>query len=169
MMKNSRHLNTSTQTAGSLLPEMPRIHHLARRAWIPDTDFRNTAGKYHCVQIHGGERCFLFPIWVIGGTPFPPPSYTSLVTVTSELFSADLNRSRSLSPPPFGRAATQQGLGNSQQSTEHCDILSLRRPIGNPTQLTSFLRHWKRPSPCVAICLSTRKVHQQELYLMTYG
>lgn len=87
MMKNSRHLNTSAQTAGSLLPEMPRIHHLARRAQIPDTDFRNPAGKYHCVQIQGGERGFLFQIWVTCSTPLPPPSYTSLITVSSELFS----------------------------------------------------------------------------------
>lgn len=37
MMENSRHLNTSTQTAGCLLPEMPGIRHPAVKA---HADFR---------------------------------------------------------------------------------------------------------------------------------
>lgn len=72
MMKNSRHLNTSTQTAGSLLPEMPGIHHLAMRAWMPDADFRNTAGKYHCEQKFMVERdvfCFRSGVSIVPHTP----------------------------------------------------------------------------------------------------
>jgi hypothetical protein len=92
MMKNSRYLNTSTQTAGSLLPEMPGIYHLAMRAQIPDTDFRNTAGEYHCVQIHGGERCFLFQRDVIYSTPyFPLLILNPLITMRSDLSSRNLN------------------------------------------------------------------------------
>lgn len=107
MMKNSRDLNTSTQTAGGLLPEMPKIHHLAMRVQRPDADFRNTAGKYHCVQIPGGERCFLFHTWGICNVPYPPPSYTSFVTTSSELFSRNLNRYRPLSP------TTQEGCNTA--------------------------------------------------------
>lgn len=161
MMKTSRDLNTSTQTAGSLLPEMPKIHHLAMRAQRPDADFRNTAGKYHCVQIPGGERCFLFHIWSVCNIPYPPPSYTSLIITSSELFSRKLNRYRPLSPTTQESCNTVGPKGFSASNgalLTYCIMQGDRKP---PTQLISSQIDCRRAVLCVTICLLTRKFDQQ--------
>ena len=161
MMKNSRDLNTSTQTASSLLPEMPKIHHLAVRVQRPDADFRNTAGKYHCVQIPGGERCFLFHIWDICNVPYPPPSYTSFIITSSELFSRNLNKYRPLSPTTQESCNTAGPKGFSASNRA---LLTYWHYVGRqeaPTQLISSQIDCRRAVLCVTICMLTRKFDQQ--------